>query len=76
MVVHVNRLKKFNKRENKPTLTTPNSQQPKELNTETKKTEEKHTSITPTTTVRRGRGRPRKNVPQAAEKIPDNQCTR
>jgi hypothetical protein len=28
MVVHVNRLKKFNQREYSPTLTTPNNQQP------------------------------------------------
>ena len=38
MVVHIKRLKKFNQRENDPTLTTPNNQQPQELNTETQKT--------------------------------------
>jgi ribosomal protein L21E len=51
MVVNVNRLKKFNQRENNTTLTTPNNQQPKELNTETQKTGEKHTSIIPPTTT-------------------------
>jgi hypothetical protein len=35
MVVHVNRLKKFNQRNNNPTLTTPNKKQPQELNTVT-----------------------------------------
>jgi len=67
MVVHVNRLKKFNQRENNTTLTNPSKQEPQE-NEDTQKAEEKQTNPE-TTTVKRGRGRPRKNVQQAS-KVP------
>jgi hypothetical protein len=65
-VVHVNRLTKFNQREESPTVTNPNIQQPQEINAKSRKTEEKHTNQQ-TTPVRRGRGRPRKNAPHASE---------
>ena len=65
MVVHVNRLKKFNQRENSTTLTNPNKQEPQE-NKDNQKAEEIQTNPE-TTTVKRGRGRPRKNVQQATE---------
>ena len=65
MVVHVNRLKKFNQRENSSTLTNPNKQEPQE-NKDTQKAEEIQTNPE-TTTVKRGRGRPRKNVQLTSE---------
>jgi len=65
MVVHVNRLKKFNQRENSTTLTNPNKQEPQE-NKDTQKAEEIQTNPE-TTTVKRGRGRPRKNIQQTSE---------
>jgi len=61
MIVHVNRLKKSNQREESRTVTNTNNLQPQEINTESRETEERHTNQQ-TTTVRRGRGRPRKNV--------------
>jgi ribosomal protein L21E len=63
MVVHVNRLKKFNQREEGPIETNPNNQQ---IDMENPKEEEKQTNNNPPT-VKRGRGRPRKNVPETNE---------
>jgi ribosomal protein L21E len=64
MVVHVNRLKKFNQRENSTTLTNPNKQEPQE-NKDTQKAEEIQTNPE-TTTIKRGRGRPRKMLSKPA----------
>ena len=63
MIVHVNRLKKFNQREESPTVTSPNNQP---INMGKSKEEDKQTNTNPAT-VKRGRGRPRKNVAEANE---------
>ena len=63
MIVHVNRLKKFNQREESPTVTSPNNQP---IIMEKSKEEDKQTNTNPAT-VKRGRGRPRKNVAEANE---------
>ena len=64
MVVHVNRLKKFNQREGSSTVTAPANNQ--QINMENSKKEEKQINSNPPT-VKRGRGRPRRNVPEANE---------
>jgi hypothetical protein len=65
-VVHVNRLKRFNNREIVSTpATLPNNQAPPEITKAVPKGEEKSSSNNqPMTSIKRGRGRPRKNVPQ------------
>ncbi len=65
IIVHVNRLKKFNQRQNSSTITNPNNQELQE-NTDTQKAE-KVQANPEATAVKRGRGRPRKNVQQAGE---------
>ena len=64
-VVHVNRLKKLNQREE----TNPNNQQ---INMENPKREEKQTNTDPPT-VKRGRGRPRKNIRETNESTQKHQ---
>jgi hypothetical protein len=59
MVVHVNRLKKFNRREGNNTVTAPANNQEVEI-ANSKKEEKKPNTNTPT--VKRGQGDPRKNV--------------
>jgi ribosomal protein L21E len=61
IIVHVNRLKKFKQREGNTTVKNPNILQPQKITTENHPPEEKQT------TARRGRGRPRKNLPQTSE---------
>jgi ribosomal protein L21E len=68
-VVHVNRLKKLNQREEGPTETNPNNQQ---INMENPKEEEKQPNTNPPT-VKRGRGRPRKNVRETNESTEKHQ---
>jgi ribosomal protein L21E len=73
MVVHVNRIKKFNPRED-TTLTSQNDQRFQILKTDTHRTEEERiNNDPPPTTVRRGRGHPRKNTTQASEPKPTYQ---
>ena len=68
-VVQVNRLKKFNQREEGPTETNPNNQQ---INMENPKQEEKQPNTNPPT-VKKGRGRPRKNVRETNESTQKHQ---
>ena len=68
MIVHVNRLKKFNQREESPTVTNPANQQ---INMEKNKEEEKQSNTNPAT-VKWGRGRPRKNVAETNEPTQNN----
>ncbi len=73
IIVHVNRIKKFNQRED-TTLTHQNDQQSQIQKTDTHRTEEKRiNNDPPPTTVKRGRGRPRKNTTQASGSDPTNQ---
>jgi ribosomal protein L21E len=67
IIVHVNRIKKFNQREDDTTLTHQNNQRPQIINTDTLRTEDKHNNTDPPTTVKRERGHPRKNITQASE---------
>jgi ribosomal protein L21E len=64
IVVHVNRLKKFNQREGKDIVTAPANNQ--EVDIETPKRKEKQPN-TNKPTVKRGRGRPQKNVTDTNE---------
>jgi hypothetical protein len=71
IIVHVNRIKKFNQRED-TTLTHQNDQRPQIQKTDTHKTEENQINNNPPPTkVKRGRGRPRKNTTQASEPTPN-----
>ena len=73
LIVHVNRIKKFNQRED-TTPTHQNDQRSQIQKTDTHKTEENQINNNPTaTTVKRGRGRPRKNTTQASESTPKYQ---
>jgi ribosomal protein L21E len=71
IMVHVNRIKKFNRREDDSTFPQQNIQPPPIINTDTHRNEDKHNNNDPPpTAVRRGRGRPRKNTAQASEPAP------
>jgi ribosomal protein L21E len=68
IIVHVNRIKKFNQREDDSTFPQQNIQPPQIINTDIH-----DNNNPPPTAVRRGRGRPRKNTAQASESTPSYQ---
>jgi ribosomal protein L21E len=68
IIVHVNRIKKFNQREDDSTFPQQNIQPPQIINTDTHDNNDP-----PPTAVRRGRGRPRKNTAQASKSTPSYQ---
>ena len=71
IIVHVNRIKKFNQREDDSTFPQKNIQPPQIINTDTHRNEDTHNNNDPPpTAVRRGRGRPLKNTTQASELAP------
>jgi hypothetical protein len=75
MIVHVNRIKKFNQREHDNTSPHQLDQQNQIVNADNRRTEDKQNNTDLPQPVKRGRGRPRKNIAQANEPTLENQKT-
>ena len=67
MIVHVNRIKKFNQREHDYTSPSQLNQQHQIVNADTRRAENKQNNTDPPHPIKRGRGRPRKNIAQTNE---------
>ena len=73
MIVHVNRIKKFNQREHDYTSPSQLNQQHQIVNADPRRAENKQNNTDPPHPIKRGRGRPRKNIAQANEPTLKNQ---